>query len=116
MIGTIESPGASILEAAEFDSECHLYDWFRVAEFLRHARAGSVYTGDIDWAEIERSRTWSGPLVVELRFPERTSGGVTIHSVDRSRSILRGADKSGHIAGPRETGAPAGAASSTTAS
>ena len=86
MIGSVRSPGAVLLEAADFDSECHIYDWFRVAALLRQSPrlGGGAIT--IDWTAVAQSGLWTGPLVVELQFPERTTGGVMIHP-DRSVEV-----------------------------
>jgi uncharacterized protein DUF4238 len=57
------------------DLGCHIYDYFRVLSTLQYAPTNSdTAIANIDWPAVEHS--WTAPVVVEILFPERTSGGV----------------------------------------
>ena len=74
LIGSSPMVGSSLLTAGLFDLECHLYDWFRVAQAVAHVSPAD----EIRWSELATQSLWLGPLVVEIGFPERTAGGVGV--------------------------------------
>jgi hypothetical protein len=85
IIGTRRSAFASLIHnRSTFDSECHIYDWMRIASAL-DAGPDDVERAmqEIDLSVI--SKWYRNPLVVELLFKERTAGGV---SFDHTRGRL----------------------------
>lgn len=59
------------------DLECHLYDYFRVMSAVASSGGEAQTAADnINWTAI--SGRWTAPVVVEVLFPDRTSGGVHV--------------------------------------
>ena len=75
--------GAAIFpEVTEVDLECHMYDYFRVASAIAAEPEAAQSAADcVDWSAVDE-RTWTGPVAVQMMFPERTGGGVRFDGGD----------------------------------
>jgi hypothetical protein len=68
---------ALIVNPANCDVMCHIYDYFRVACALSVEPRRAQHAADtIDLSLL--SEHWRTPIAVELVFPERTAGGVRV--------------------------------------
>jgi len=63
---------------AGLDPVSHLYDYFRVLAALKvdPGEAAAAARG-LDWSHISDA-DWTAPIIVELLFPERAKGGVSV--------------------------------------
>lgn len=77
-LGNAPRIGPSLFGAAvDIEHECHLYDYFRVMSAIASPLDETQTAADnINWTAV-RDR-WTAPIVVEVLFPERTSGGVRV--------------------------------------
>lgn len=77
-IGRAPSPAPlGLAPEGGFDAGCHLYDYFRVLSVLASdvvPREGQLR--EIDWSAVRQR--WSGPVAMEVLFPERTAGGAAV--------------------------------------
>ena len=75
-IGTASRLTAGLF--ASIDPASHLYDYFRVLTAINYdPRAAAERLNTVEWNRID-VRDWTAPIVVELLFPNRTAGGVSI--------------------------------------
>ena len=73
------------------DSICHTYDYFRLLSVLTSSTAQSDGpVSVIDWNAV--LGVWSAPILVEVRAPERTSGGVYIEGHDLFADLVMGSE------------------------
>jgi Tfp pilus assembly protein PilF len=74
------------------DPASHLYDYFRVLTAIAHPPGQAVdRTKTVEWATVEK-RAWTAPIVVEVLFPNRTAGGVSLHGERLSVDLAYGID------------------------
>jgi hypothetical protein len=72
----------SLLGGQEIDLGCHLYDYFRVLSALDAPPTEAQAAVDtINWSAVDE-RSWTGPVVLEVLFPRRTAGGVSVEGED----------------------------------
>ena len=78
-VGVSAPYGPSIFpEVVDVDLECHIYDYFRVASAITVEPPAAQAAADcVNWSAIA-DRAWTGPVVVQMLFPERTGGGVIV--------------------------------------
>jgi hypothetical protein len=75
-IGRAPTPTPVGIVPEEIDAGCHLYDYFRVLSALTSASTPPGRVREIDWPVV--AQLWTGPVTVEVLFPERTPGGVSV--------------------------------------
>lgn len=78
-LGSAPRIGPSLLgdAAGGIDLGCHQYDYFRVLSALHSVPADTqAAVDDINWSAVQA--TWTGPVAIEVIFPDRTTGGVRV--------------------------------------
>jgi len=92
--------------AGGIDLGCHQYDYFRVLSALHSVPADAhAAVDDINWSAVQT--TWTGPVAIELLFPERTTGGVRVQGEHVILDLAHGIKtrKARRAAGDFRTGA-----------
>jgi hypothetical protein len=75
-LGEAQYPGAGLFEP--LDPPSHLYDYFRVLSVIGAGPDDAQARADtLDWSTINEA-DWTAPVVVEVLFPDRASGGVRV--------------------------------------
>lgn len=65
-------------DLASVDLGCHMYDYFRALSAITVGPDCAQAAADtVDWSTIDEDR-WTGPIAVEVLFPDRTAGGVRV--------------------------------------
>ena len=70
------APHVPLSPPEPIDDSCHMYDYFRVLSALR--APGEATQADADRIQWDRVSAWKAPVIVDVMFPERTRGGITV--------------------------------------
>ena len=107
-LGSAPRIGPSLLGGAAggIDLGCHQYDYFRILSALHSVPADTqAAVDDINWSAVQA--TWTGPVAVEVLFPDRTTGGVSVEGESVILDLAHGirTRKARRAAGDFRTGA-----------